>query len=208
MVGIGDGVRLLLISFACITQARPGVEKRSAGYNYGGSGGEEMEGGYKFTDDTILPNIEKEAELGTYKSSSSDALDIPHINLEEHQASMEMESATIGKGFHDIGPKDVGQEIFAKMEEAAQHAMTIVEGAQKFTEEAAKEQEIKGDHKKAYKEQLSLSPNDVHVASHDAPAAAAPAAPAAAAPAAPAPSEATPAGGQPAPPAPADNKPY
>ena len=58
---------------------------------------------------------------------------------------MENEKATIGTGFHDIGPKDVGQEIFAKMEEAAQHAMTIVEGAQKFTDEAAKEQSIKGD---------------------------------------------------------------
>merc|ERR1719249_369923 len=208
MVGLGDGVSLLLISFACIAQARPGVEKRSAGYSYGGgAGGEEMDGGFKFTDDTILPNIEKEAQLGTYRTSSDD-LDIPHINLEEHQVSMERETATIGSGFHDIGPKDVGQEIFAKMEEAAQHAMTIVEGAQKFTEEAAKEQEIKGDHKKAYKEQLSLSPNDVHVESHDAPAAAAPAAPAATAPAAPAPSEATPAGGQPAPPAQADNKPY
>merc|ERR1719249_606692 len=204
MVGLGDGVSLLLISFACIAQARPGVEKRSAGYGYGGgAGGEEMDGGFKFTDDTILPNIEKEAQLGTYRTSSDD-LDIPHINLEEHQVSMERETATIGSGFHDIGLKDVGQEIFAKMEEAAQHAMTIVEGAQKFTEEAAKEQEIKGDHKKAYKEQLSLSPNDVHLpASNPAPEAPAYST---AAPAVAAPSEAPPAGGQPAPPPAA--KPY
>merc|ERR1711962_837717 len=113
---------------------------------------------------------------------SSDDLDIPHINLEEQQVSMEME-------------------------EAAQHAMTIVEGAQKFTEEAAKEQEIKGDHKKAYKEQLSLSPNDVHLPTNEAAPSATPAAAPSAAPVA-APSEATPpSGGQPAPP-PADNKPY
>jgi len=212
MVGLGDGVRLLLISFAWTAQARPGVDKRSAGYGYGGGsapagGGEEIDGGYKFTDDTILPNVEKEADLGTYKTSSDAGGlldDIPHINLEEHQASMEMERATIGSGFHDIGPKDVGQEIFAKMEEAAQHAMTIIEGAQKFTEEAAKEQEIKGDHKKAYKEQLSLSPNDVHLpASNPAPEAPAYST---AAPAVAAPSEAPPAGGQPAPPPAA--KPY
>ena len=47
-----------------------------------------MDGGFKFTDDTILPNIEKEAQLGTYRTSSDD-LDIPHINLEEHQGVWE-----------------------------------------------------------------------------------------------------------------------
>ena len=51
--------------------------------------------------------------------------------------------AKIGEGFHDVGPKDVGQEIFAKMEEAAQHALAIIEGAKKFTEEAEKEQSVK-----------------------------------------------------------------
>merc|ERR1719249_274885 len=216
MVGLGDGVSLLLISFACIAQARPGVEKRSAGYGYGGgAGGEEMDGGFKFTDDTILPNIEKEAQLGTYRTSSDD-LDIPHINLEEHQVSMERETATIGSGFHDIGPKDVGQEIFAKMEEAAQHAMTIVEGAQKFTDEAAKEQSIKGDANGAYQEQLSLSPGHIHAEGSSDPSMPAAHAPAAAAdaPAEEHKEEAAggagqqpppPAGGQPAPPS---GKPY
>ena len=55
--------------------------------------------------------------------------------------------AKIGEGFHDVGPKDVGQEIFAKMEEAAQHALAIIEGAKKFTEEAEKEQSVKSKSK-------------------------------------------------------------
>lgn len=119
---------------------------------------------------------------------------------------MESEKATIGSGFHDIGPKDVGQEIFAKMEEAAQHAMTIVEGAQKFTEEAAKEQAIKGDANGAYQDQLSLSPDHVHVDhKEDKPAAPAPSGGGEGQPMPPS------GGGQPAPPAdkPAeDKKPY
>lgn len=187
MVGLGDGTGLLLITFACIAQARPwGVEKRSAepgpGYYKGGGapsykagGGEEVDEGFKFTEDTILQGFSKDSDLGMYKKTSRE-IDIPHVDLEEHQASMEFGKGSIGTGFHDIGPKDVGQEIFAKMEEAAQHAMAIVEGAKKFTEEAVKEQEIKGNAKQAYKEQLALSPNDVHVDSTypSAPAAAPP----------------------------------
>merc|ERR550519_1377035 len=104
MVGLGDGTRLLLITFACIAQARPGVEKRSAQPGYypgsaggykGGGAGEEIDGGFKFTDDTILPGFSKDAELGTYQKSSNE-LDIPHVDLEELQASMESEKATIG----------------------------------------------------------------------------------------------------------------
>jgi len=194
MVGLGDGTRLLLITFACIAQARPGVEKRWAEPPYKGGGapsykaggGEEIGGGFKFTDDTIVPGFGKDADLEKYQKTSGE-IDIPHVDLEEHQASMEFGKGKIGTGFHDIGPKDVGQEIFAKMEEAAQHAMAIVEGAKKFTEEAVKEQEIKGNSNQAYKEQLALSPNDVHVDSTypAAPSAAPPAAPPATPPPAP-----------------------
>jgi len=200
MVGLGDGTRLLLITFACIAQARHRVEKRSAfpwagpqpAYYKGGgapsykAGGEELDEGFKFTDDTITSGLDKDSDHGMYKISDNE-IDIPHVDLEEHQASQEFGQGSIGTGFHDIGPKDVGQEIFAKMEEAAQHAMAIVEGAKKFTEEAVKEQEIKGNPDQAYKEQLALSPNDVHVDSTypAAPAQAPPAAPPAAPPGAP-----------------------
>jgi len=210
---IRDASALLITALlaAGVAQARPGEYSAKESYAKGGG---DFEGGYKFTDDVILPsggggmgpaNLE-------YGKSAED-LDIPHINLEEHQASMENEKATIGSGFHDIGPKDVGQEIFAKMEEAAQHAMTIVEGAQKFTEEAAKEQAIKGDAKGAYQDQLSLSPDHVHVDSKES--GGAPAAPAAPTPSGGDAGQPMPpsGGGQPAPPssdkpAAEDKKPY
>merc|ERR1719167_542849 len=150
-----------LLAAAAAVQARPGYGAKESYAKDSYKGGGDLEGGYKFTDDVILPNSGGAGVELEYGKSTED-LDIPHINLEEHQASMENEKATIGEGFHDIGPKDVGQEIFAKMEEAAQHAMTIVEGAQKFTEEAAKEQAIKGDANGAYQEQLSLSPGHIH----------------------------------------------
>merc|ERR1719290_873519 len=176
MVGLGDGTRLLLITFACIAQARPGVEKRWAEPPYKGGGapsykaggGEEIGGGFKFTDDTIVPGFGKDADLEKYQKTSGE-IDIPHVDLEEHRASMEFGKGKIGTGFHDIGPMDV------------------VEGAKKFTEEAVKEQEIKGNSNQAYKEQLALSPNDVHVDSTypAAPSAAPPAAPPATPPPAP-----------------------
>merc|ERR1719378_2030554 len=171
-----------LLAAAAAVQARPGYGAKESYAKDSYKGGGDLEGGYKFTDDVILPNSGGAGVELEYGKSTED-LDIPHINLEEHQTSMENEKATIGTGFHDIGPKDVGQEIFAKMEEAAQHAMTIVEGAQKFTDEAAKEQSIKGDANGAYQEQLSLSPGHVHVEGSSDPSMTAAPAPAAAAPA-------------------------
>merc|ERR1712212_1098204 len=38
------------------------------------------------------------------------------------------------------GPKDVAAELHAKIEEAAQHALAIIDGAKTFAEEAEKEQ--------------------------------------------------------------------
>jgi len=223
---IRDALSILLVAALVLARPRPGEYSAKESYAKGGGS---LEGGYKFTDDVILPSGSGDDGTNVGYGKSAEDLDIPHINLEEHQTSMENEKATIGSGFHDIGPKDVGQEIFAKMEEAAQHAMTIVEGAQKFTDEAAKEQSIKGDANGAYQEQLSLSPDHVHVegssdpsmsAAH-APAASAPASAPAAAPAA-APAEEhkeeaagaagqhppPPAGGQPAPPSADAGKPY
>ena len=43
----------------------------------------------------------------------------------------------------DTGPADVGHEIHAKMEEAAEHALTIINGAFKFAADAENEQESK-----------------------------------------------------------------
>ena len=43
-------------------------------------------------------------------------------------------------GTSDIGPKDVAAELHAKIEEAAQHALAIIDGAKTFAEEAEKEQ--------------------------------------------------------------------
>merc|ERR1719494_783683 len=202
---VRDASALLITALlAGVAQARPGEYSAKESYSKGGGG--DLEGGYKFTDDVIVPSSGSMGAANLEYGKSTEDLDIPHINLEEHQASMESEKATIGSGFHDSGPKDVGQEIFAKMEEAAQHAMTIVEGAQKFTEEAAKEQAIKGDANGAYQDQLSLSPAHVHVDhKEDKPAAPAPSGGGEGQPMPPS------GGGQPAPPAdkPAeDKKPY
>merc|ERR1719515_77000 len=164
---IRDALSILLVAALVVARPRPGEYSAKESYAKGGGS---LEGGYKFTDDVILPSGSGDDGTNVGYGKSAEDLDIPHINLEEHQTSMENEKATIGSGFHDIGPKDVGQEIFAKMEEAAQHAMAIVEGAQKFTEEAAKEQAIKGDANGAYKEQLSLSPGHIHVDHNEAPA--------------------------------------
>merc|ERR1719147_359807 len=156
---IRDALSILLVAALVLARPRPGEYSAKESYAKGGGS---LEGGYKFTDDVILPSGSGDDGTNVGYGKSAEDLDIPHINLEEHQTSMENEKATIGSGFHDIGPKDVGQEIFAKMEEAAQHANAIVEGAQKFTEEAAKEQAIKGDANGAYQEQLSLSPGHIH----------------------------------------------
>ena len=59
-------------------------------------------------------------------------------------------------GFHDSGPKDIGHEIHAKMEEAAQHALSIINGAMKFTDEAEKEQSAKYDPAGALKDDMEV----------------------------------------------------
>ncbi len=41
----------------------------------------------------------------------------------------------------DVGPSDLGHEMHAKMEEAVEHALAIINGAAKFAEEAQLEQE-------------------------------------------------------------------
>jgi len=130
--------------------------------HYGKEGGASMEGGFKFTDKHILDPLTSLTE-STYSAKSRESLDIKPVNLEEHHDTSWDRGAKIGEGFHDVGPKDVGQEIFAKMEEAAQHALAIIEGAKKFTEEAEKEQSVKSDVNSAYKDQLRLSPDQEHV---------------------------------------------
>merc|ERR1712157_305910 len=130
--------------------------------HYGKEGGASMEGGFKFTDKQILDPLTSLTE-STYSAKSRESLDIKPVNLEEHHDTSWDRGAKIGEGFHDVGPKDVGQEIFAKMEEAAQHALAIIEGAKKFTEEAEKEQSVKSDVNAAYKDQLRLSPDQEHV---------------------------------------------
>lgn len=40
----------------------------------------------------------------------------------------------------DSGPSEVGHEMHAKMEEAAQHALSIINSAHKFLDDAEKEQ--------------------------------------------------------------------
>jgi len=129
---------------------------------YGKEGGASMEGGFKFTDKQILDPLASLTE-STYSAKSRESLDIKPVNLEEHHDTSWDRGAKIGEGFHDVGPKDVGQEIFAKMEEAAQHALAIIEGAKKFTEEAEKEQSVKSNVNAAYKDQLRLSPDQVVV---------------------------------------------
>merc|ERR1712136_228677 len=125
--------------------------------HYGKEGGASMEGGFKFTDKQILDPLTSLSE-STYSAKSRESLDIKPVNLEEGHDTSWDRGAKIGEGFHDVG-----QEIFAKMEEAAQHALAIIEGAKKFTEEAEKEQSVKSDVNAAYKDQLRLSPDQEHV---------------------------------------------
>ena len=43
----------------------------------------------------------------------------------------------VGQGV-DAGPSDIGHELHAKMEEAAEKALAIIEHAQKYLDESAK----------------------------------------------------------------------
>jgi len=64
----------------------------------------------------------------------------------------------------DIGPSDLGHEMHAKMEEAVEHALAIINGAAKFAEEAQLEQESqpgKSDPEARYKRAVRLAANMV-----------------------------------------------
>ena len=60
----------------------------------------------------------------------------------EPQSKLEFTETSAAMGHSDVGPKDVAAELHAKIEEAAQHALAIIEGAKTFAEEAEKEQVI------------------------------------------------------------------
>ena len=60
----------------------------------------------------------------------------------ESPSKLEYSETSAVAGHSDIGPKDVAAELHAKIEEAAQHALAIIDGAKTFAEEAEKEQVI------------------------------------------------------------------
>ena len=55
-------------------------------------------------------------------------------------SKLEFAETSAVAGHADVGPKDVAAELHAKIEEASQHALAIIEGAKTFAEEAEKEQ--------------------------------------------------------------------
>ena len=61
----------------------------------------------------------------------------------ESPSKLEFSETSALSGHSDIGPKDVAAELHAKIEEAAQHALAIIDGAKTFAEEAEKEQVCK-----------------------------------------------------------------
>ena len=58
----------------------------------------------------------------------------------ESPSKLEFTETSAVAGHSDVGPKDVAAELHAKIEEAAQHALAIIDGAKTFAEEAEKEQ--------------------------------------------------------------------
>ena len=58
----------------------------------------------------------------------------------EKEPKLEFSESSAALGHTDVGPRDVAAELHAKIEEAAHHALTIIEGAKTFAEEAEKEQ--------------------------------------------------------------------
>ena len=61
----------------------------------------------------------------------------------EEPSKLEFSEISASPGTSDLGPKDVAAELHAKIEEAAQHALAIIDGAKTFAEEAEKEQVFK-----------------------------------------------------------------
>ena len=79
-----------------------------------------------------LPQTSSLDSYGTRKSFSSLDFDTP--------SKLEYSETSAVAGHSDVGPKDVAAELHAKIEEAAQHALAIIDGAKTFAEEAEKEQ--------------------------------------------------------------------
>ena len=61
----------------------------------------------------------------------------------DEPSKLEFSEISASPGTSDLGPKDVAAELHAKIEEAAQHALAIIDGAKTFAEEAEKEQVFK-----------------------------------------------------------------
>merc|ERR1711910_43427 len=63
----------------------------------------------------------------------------------DEPSKLEFSEISASPGTSDLGPKDVAAELHAKIEEAAQHALAIIDGAKTFAEEAEKEQAARQD---------------------------------------------------------------
>ena len=93
-----------------------------------------------------LPNPESYKESGISGAGS----DSGYQNVKRSFSSFDFDSpskleyseTSAVAGHSDVGPKDVAAELHAKIEEAAQHALAIIDGAKTFAEEAEKEQVI------------------------------------------------------------------
>merc|ERR1719322_742624 len=94
---IRDALSILLVAALVVARPRPGEYSAKESYAKGGGS---LEGGYKFTDDVILPSGSGDDGTNVGYGKSAEDLDIPHINLEEHQTSMENEKALRTWTFH------------------------------------------------------------------------------------------------------------
>ena len=94
-----------------------------------------------------LPNPESYKDSGI-SATGSDSYDKDTVKRSfssfdfESPSKLEYSETSAVAGHSDVGPKDVAAELHAKIEEAAQHALAIIDGAKTFAEEAEKEQVI------------------------------------------------------------------
>ena len=85
-----------------------------------------------------FPNPAPSPGLDTY---GKDIVKRPYSTYDfDSPSKLEFSETSAVAGHSDIGPKDVAAELHAKIEEAAQHALAIIDGAKTFAEEAEKEQ--------------------------------------------------------------------
>merc|ERR1712126_656322 len=85
-----------------------------------------------------LPNPESYKESGISGAGS----DSGYQNVKRSFSSFDFDSpskleyseTSAVAGHSDVGPKDVAAELHAKIEEAAQHALAIIDGAKTFAE--------------------------------------------------------------------------